>query len=63
MGELGAQLPTQVLADQITLYQPEGADCAPPPHYYLPTQLSVASYAPVDMCVYIHMNDLIFVIM
>ena len=31
--------------DQLTLYQPEGADCAPP---HLPSQLSVASYAPAD---------------
>ena len=38
-GGQGGQLPTQVLEDQLTLYQPEGADCAPPPHYYLPTQL------------------------
>ena len=29
MGGQGGQLPTQVLADQLTLYQPEGADCAP----------------------------------
>jgi hypothetical protein len=25
----GGQLPAQVLADQLTVYQPEGADCAP----------------------------------
>ena len=59
MGEQGGQLPTQVLADQITLYQSEGQIV----HYYLPTQFSVASYAPVDMFVFIHMNDLIFIIM
>ena len=29
MGEQGEQLPILVLADQLTLYQPEGADCAP----------------------------------
>ena len=29
MGGQGGQLPTQVLADQLTLFQPEGADCAP----------------------------------
>ena len=28
MGGQGGQLPTQVLADQLTLSQPEGADCA-----------------------------------
>jgi hypothetical protein len=26
---MGGQLPTHVLADQLTLSQPEGADCAP----------------------------------
>ena len=29
MGGQGGQLPTQVLADQLTLSQPDGADCAP----------------------------------
>ena len=29
MGEQGGQLPTQVLADQLTLPQPIGADCPP----------------------------------
>ena len=29
VGGQGGQLPTQVLADQLTLYQPEGADCVP----------------------------------
>ena len=29
MGGQGGQLPTQDLADQLTLYPPEGADCAP----------------------------------
>ena len=29
MGGQGGQLPTQDLADQLTLYQPEGADCTP----------------------------------
>ena len=29
MGGQGGQLPTQVLADQLTLSQPEGIDCAP----------------------------------
>ena len=29
MSGQGGQLPAQVLADQLTLYQPEGADCAP----------------------------------
>ena len=28
MGGQGGQLPTHVLADQLTLSQPEGADCA-----------------------------------
>ena len=28
MGGQDRQLPTQVLADQLTLSQPEGADCA-----------------------------------
>ena len=45
MGGQGRQLPTQILADQLTLYQPEGADCVPT---HLPFQLSVASYAPAD---------------
>ena len=45
MGGQSGQLPTQVLADQLALYQPEGADCAPS-YYYLPTQLYLASYAP-----------------
>ena len=31
MGGQNEQLSTQVLADQLTLSQPEGADCAPPP--------------------------------
>ena len=35
----GGQLPTQVLADQLSLSQPEGADCAPATNYYFPTQL------------------------
>jgi hypothetical protein len=30
MGGQGGQFPTQVLADQLTLSQPEGADCALP---------------------------------
>ena len=30
MSGQGGQLPAQVLADQLTLYQPEGADLAPP---------------------------------
>ena len=30
MGGQGGQLPTQVLVDQFTIYQTEGADCAPP---------------------------------
>ena len=29
MGGQDGQLPLQVLADQLTLHQPEGADCAP----------------------------------
>jgi hypothetical protein len=29
MGWPSGQLPTQVLADQLTLYQPEEEDCAP----------------------------------
>ena len=29
MGWQGGQFPTQVLADQFSLSQPEGADCAP----------------------------------
>ena len=41
MGGQSGLLPTKVLADQLTLYQPEGADCVPS----LPTQLYVASYA------------------
>ena len=44
MGGEGGQLPT--LADQLTLSQPEGADCAPYTHYCLPTQFQIASYAP-----------------
>ena len=39
MGGQSWQLPTQVLADQLTLYQPEGADWAPHIIKYLPTQL------------------------
>ena len=52
---MGGQLLTQVLENQLTLSQPEGADCAPHPHtqYYLPTQLLVASYASAD---YIDVN-------
>ena len=46
MGAQGRQLPTQVLADKLTLSQPE-------PHYYLPIQLEVASYvADKDLLVY-----------
>ena len=46
---MGGQLLTQVLADQLTLSQPEGADCAPPHStIYLPTQLLVASYGSAD---------------
>ena len=47
MGGLGGQLPTQVLADQLTLSQPEWADCAPnittcqPSFRQLPTPLVV----------------------
>ena len=37
IGGQSVQLPTQVLEDQLTLYQPEGQIV--PPHYYLPTQL------------------------
>ena len=40
MGGQGEHWPTQVLADQLTLSQPEGAD------YFLTTQLYVASYVP-----------------
>ena len=29
MGRQGGQLPTQVLTEELTLYQPEGPDCAP----------------------------------
>ena len=45
MGGQSGQLPTEVLADQLTLYQPEGADCAhhptscPPSFRQLPTPL------------------------
>ena len=38
------QLPTQVLAEQLTLYQPEGADCTPHITKYLPIQLP--TYSP-----------------
>ena len=44
MGGQNGHLPIQVLADQLTLYQPEGQIV--PPHYYLPTQLYIAYYAP-----------------
>ena len=43
MGGQGGQLPIQFLADQLTLSQPEGVDCAPYITKYLPTQLLVAS--------------------
>ena len=34
---MGGKLVTQILEGQLTLSQPEWADCAPPPHYYLPS--------------------------
>ena len=43
MGGQVKQFLTQVLADQLALSQPEGADCAPP-DYFLPTQVQVNSY-------------------
>ena len=35
MSEQGGQLPTEVLADQLILPQPDGADYAPPPSLLL----------------------------
>ena len=47
---MGGQLPTLVLADQLTLncpwlnlYQPEGADCAPP-HTFLLAHPALGSF-------------------
>ena len=48
MGGQGGQLPTKVLADQLTLSQPEGQIV--PLHYYMPTQLQVASYVTEFKC-------------